>query len=112
MDTEWTPGIPLRGLGATWTCEAGGSLYRGICWQLTASRLLESFDPWLRPMQLSLITSSQQALSDAILLRGLVQDIPFDYSLIGVKYFLQLPGVNFWFLDVAQYVELATFKSK
>lgn len=110
---EWTQGIPLRGLGATWTCEAGGSLYRGgICWQLAASRLLESFDPWLRPMQLSPITSSQQALGDAIPLRGPAQDIPADYSLIGIKSYLPFPGVDFWFLDVTQYVTLDTLKSK
>lgn len=44
---EWTQGIPLRGLGATWTCEAGGSLYRGG--GLLATGCLSA--PWeLRPL--------------------------------------------------------------
>lgn len=63
-------------------------------------------------MQLSLITSSQQALGDAIPLRGPAKDIPADYSLIGIKSYLPFPGVDFWFLDVAQYVTLDTLNSK
>ncbi|KAK5850735.1 hypothetical protein PBY51_001587 [Eleginops maclovinus] len=64
VDIEEDSGNPFEGFRGKMDMRSRWVSVKGICWQLAASWLPESLDPWLHPMQLSPITSSQQAHCD------------------------------------------------